>query len=345
MYKSFARFDISEYNTHPNANLIRSKYFHTYCRFDYHPGRFYDLQTKLSKNDLNFDRSDRSLRVFPDHVHSQILHYNFPDTLKNQMDEEYLESKNYTDIIEFEKIRPGNKNIELPMLVKNINGMAVCEFRNIKIKVTPDIINLKCHNICTPFIYNNTNCPTHLINQTAYCAQNVYAAYLIQNIWRKKKGYIYNPDYKYNTNNEHITDIKGMIYSIKTQMIDKYDHKNGTTWFNNRFTIPLVNINGELFLEINYKKMNFYRNYVFEREYHYLYDNGSACCGNYIYKYRNYRIYDLQTAYCCKNIEMAMRIQKKWKYFKKMKILWKIAEHYMANKYSPANIHKYIELD
>lgn len=319
MYDTIAYFKLDEYYIHPSTNLLRSKYSHTDNKFDYHPDRFYISNT------------DTRVRVFPDHIHGFNISNCYPVEC--------------IDIMEYEQISYSNNSISIPMKVLNINGMAVCEFKNIKIKVTPDILSTKCHIDCTKNIYSTTNCPKHLMNQNAYCAMNVYSAYIIQNAWRKKKGYSYDINYNYKQYYEHIIDIKGMIVSDETRMLNKYDHKQGTTHFTNRFSIPLVNQNGELFLELNYKKMKFYRNFVFANEYHYTYDNGTMCCGKYIYDNRNYSIYDNQTAYCCKNIEMAMRIQKKWKHFKRMNVLWEIAKYYTTKKYVPANILKYVDLE
>lgn len=45
---------------------------------------------------------------------------------------------------------------------------------------------------------------------------------------------------------------------------------------------------------------------------------------------------------CIDCIKKIIKIQEEWKRYKRMKILWKIAEYYMSKKYSPENILKYI---
>jgi hypothetical protein len=48
--------------------------------------------------------------------------------------------------------------------------------------------------------------------------------------------------------------------------------------------------------------------------------------------------------YCSKFNKAASQIQKYYKLYKRMNILWEIAEYYMAQKYSPTKILNYINL-
>lgn len=65
------------------------------------------------------------------------------------------------------------------------------------------------------------------------------------------------------------------------------------------------------------------------------------CDGSYNYKINPGESFELE--YCPYYTNAAKKIQSKWRLFKKLPTLWKIAEYYTAKKYSPENVFKTLD--
>lgn len=311
MYSSKAEFTLDPYYISPRANLIRSKYWHTTDKFDYHEDRFYSVP------------EGRDIRVFP-------------------------ESHTDNDPYKYEMVKKGDKSIELPITVKNENGRAMCIFHDFDIKVE-NHLTVECHKRCRNVYGRYMN--DYTLKQTAYCPRYVYAAFIIQKKWRQKKGYTFKEPILSNKE-EHMLDLKGMIMYQRFQKLNKYDHElNESMFWYNWFMLDLINKDGIMYIRSRFRKIKFYREVVFEREYHSMIDvcRHKGRCWLHTHRNKNYEInmYDLyfkQSAYCAKYIGSAYKIQRRWRIYQKRKILWKIAEYYMAKKYAPENVLNFIDL-